>query len=59
MMQKRTKIIVLLASLLLLAAGLNYIFVGIAGSRPIKQTESRFNADGPPPPANLRARVCA
>ena len=39
MMQKRTRCIVLLASLLLLAAGLNYIFVGIAGGRAIKQTQ--------------------
>jgi hypothetical protein len=39
MMQKCTKCIALLASLLLLSAGLNYIFVGIAGGRANKQTQ--------------------
>jgi hypothetical protein len=39
MMQKSTKCIALLASLLLLSAGLNYIFVGIAGGRANKQTQ--------------------
>jgi hypothetical protein len=39
MMQKGTKSIVLLVSLLLLAAALNYIFVGIAGSKAIQQTQ--------------------
>jgi len=39
MMQKSTKCIALLASLLSLSAGLNYIFVGIAGGRANKQTQ--------------------
>ena len=39
MMQKHTKCIALLASLLLLSVGLNYIFIGIAGGSSFKQTQ--------------------
>ena len=56
MMQKSTKCIALLASLLLLSAGLNYIFVGIAGGRATSK-RSRFRADGPPPSKPSRSSV--
>ena len=39
MMQKYTKCIALLASLLLLSAGVNYIFIGTDGGRVIKQAQ--------------------
>src|SRR6478735_1234943 len=48
MMQKSTKCIALLASLLLLSAGLNYIFVGIAGGRANKQTQQVQSGRSPP-----------
>jgi hypothetical protein len=48
MMQKSTKCIALLASLLLLSAGLNYIFIGIAGGRAIKQTQQVQRARSTP-----------
>ncbi|MGH6824982.1 hypothetical protein [Methyloceanibacter sp.] len=39
MMQKYIKCMALLASLILLSAGLNYIFIGTAGGRVMKQTQ--------------------
>jgi hypothetical protein len=39
MMQKYTKCTALLVSLLLLSAGVNYVFIGTAGGRVIKQTQ--------------------
>jgi hypothetical protein len=57
MMQKCTKCIALLASLLLLSAGLNYIFVGIAGGRANKQTQQVQR--GPSTPQQTFAVECA
>ena len=57
MMQKCTKCIALLASLLLLSAGLNYIFVEIAGGRANKQTQQVQR--GTSTPAQTFAVECA
>ena len=57
MMQKYTKCIALLASLLLLSAGLNYIFIGIAGGRAFKQTQQVQR--GPSTPQQTFAVECA
>ena len=53
MMKKFAKCTVLLASLLLLSAGVNYIFIGTAGGRVIKQTQ-QVHRERVDPAANLR-----
>ena len=39
MMRKYTKCAALLVSLLLISAGVNYVFIGTAGGRVMKQTQ--------------------
>ena len=48
MMQKYTKCAALLVSLLLISAGVNYVFIGTAGGRVIKQTQQAHGEGSSP-----------
>ena len=55
-MKKSTRCTVLLASLLLLSAGVNYIFIGTAGGRMTRQTQQVHHEA--PTPQRTSASVC-